>query len=92
MDIRVGQASRVGSKTDRSPGSGGFVEGKLLAVRAPRKRSIGPPTDRVNRRRGGEQNDPVNGRVLVLMIPDRAALPADLADGNYRVFLRFARR
>jgi hypothetical protein len=30
--------------------------------------------------------------VLVLMIPDRSRLPEGLESGQYRVFLRFARR
>jgi hypothetical protein len=46
----------------------------------------------VERRSRDKERDPVNGRVLVLMIPDRAALPSDLDGGKYRVFLRFARR
>ena len=92
MDIKVGNIPRLGAKTDRAPASAGVVEGRILAIRAPRRRSAGPPTDRVERRSGGKERDPVNGSVLVLMIPDRAALPGDLEGGNYRVFLRFARR
>ena len=92
MDIKVGEIPRLGRKSDRKPATGGMVEGRILATRAPRRRVTGPPTDRVERRAQDKPRDPVNGRVLVLLVPDRAALPPDLEEGNYRVFRRFARR
>ena len=36
--------------------------------------------------------DPVNARVLILMVPDGTRLPEGLDSGQWRVFLRFARR
>jgi hypothetical protein len=91
VDIRVGRTQKVGAPASREASSGGAVEARILAVRAPRRRSVGPP-QRVDRRSGSQARDPVNGRVLVLMIPDKAKLPKDLESGGYRVFLRFARR
>ena len=42
-------------------------------------------------RRQPHTRDPINGRVLVLMVPDSRVLPPDLDLSKYRVFLRFAR-
>ena len=92
MDIKVGQTAAIGARADQAAKSGGFVEGRILAIRAPRRSPQGPPRDRVERRATTKQRDPVNGKVLVLLVPDRTALPADLEQGGYRVFLRFARR
>ena len=92
MDIRVGRTLRVDKMPDRPGKTPALVEARLLALRAPRRRNTPRPGGGVDRREGEGQRDPVNGRVLVLMIPDGSALPADLADGSYRVFLRFSRR
>jgi hypothetical protein len=70
------------------------VEARVLAIRAPRKRAkVNSAGRRVERREDGQNNpDPIGGRVLVLMIPDGSRLPEGLESGEYRIFLRFARR
>ena len=93
MDIRVGSTVRPesGSRTDGQTAPP--VEARILAVRAPRRRRSGPGPNRSERRKDTQERpDPVGGKVLVLLIPDGSRLPAGLEDGEYRVFLRFARR
>lgn len=84
MDIKVGNVTPAGQAGDRSREKQGTVEARLLALRTPRRsnRNGHEPRDR----------DPINARVLVLMVPDATRLPEDLHSGQWRVFLRFARR
>jgi hypothetical protein len=93
MDIRIGRTPPAGGPAGRPAAPEGAVEARLLAVRPPRRRCVQPPPGAPERREaGGDERDPFNGRVLVLMIPDGSRLPPGLASGEYRVFLRFARR
>lgn len=92
MDIRVGSTRPVDRQADRRQAGNTAVEARVLAIRSPRRRGGNPPPGRTDRREAGAQRDPVNGRVLVLLIPDGGQLPEGLASGAYRVFLRFARR
>jgi hypothetical protein len=92
MDIRVGIASPVGSPADKAAKGQDTLEARILAVREPRRRGGHAPAAGEERREGSADRDPLNGRVLVLLIPDGGRLPAGLESGAYRVFLRFARR
>ena len=92
MDIRVGVTPDVGAPADSTADRGSTVEAKVLGVRAPRRRTEGPPPKKGERRGATPARDPVNGRVLILMIPDGSRLPKGIENGNYRIFLRFARR
>lgn len=93
MDIRVGATSPLGAGSDKTAAPAAPLEAKILAVRAPRRRASGPPGNRVERREGEQaKRDPLGGRVLVLMIPDGSRLPEGIESGEYRIFLRFARR
>ena len=92
MDIRVGGTSEVGAPADSPAAQGSTVEAKLLGIRAPRRRTEGPPQGKGERRGATSARDPVNGRVLILMISDGGRLPKGIETGAYRVFLRFARR
>jgi len=92
MDIRVGGAPPVGAPATKVAVSAGAVEGKVLGVRAPRRRGGNPPEQQSERRLGEPSSDPPGGRVLILLIPDGQALPDGLETGSWRVFLRFARR
>lgn len=92
MDIKVGATAPAGPRGDSRTGSVPHVEARLLAVRAPRRRVVGPPTGNDRRESEAERPDPIGGKVLVLLIPDGSRLPADLESGQYRLFLRFARR
>ena len=92
MDIRVGSIARITDRGDSNRGPGAPVEAKLLAIRAPRRRGEKPPPGVERRDEKTKQQDPVAGKVLVLMIPDGTRLPDNLESGEYRVFLRFAKR
>lgn len=92
MDIKIGTVPAPGKPTERSgAGPNGLVEARLLAIRPPRRRVGGPPGVE-ERRADGRDRDPVNGRVLVMLIPDGSVLPEGIESGRFRVFLRFARR
>ena len=92
MDIRVGSVPEVGRPGDRQTTPGSPLEARLLAVRPPRKRRGKSPSSEPERRQSAENRDPANGRVLVLLVPDGSVLPEGLEQGQFRVFLRFARR
>ena len=92
MDIRVGNAPKIGAPGDRAPAKGAAVEAKILAIRAPRRRRGGAPEPEGERRGHPVSRDPVNSRVLVLLIPDSSQLPEGFNSDNFRIFLRFARR
>lgn len=88
MDFLIGATAKVTDATDGADARKNQLEARVLAVRpARRKRREGSRADR--RRAPAKGRDPVGGRVLVLMVPDGAKLPTDLADGKFRVFLRF---
>jgi hypothetical protein len=92
MDFTVGQIGRTTSAADRKGGPGAPVEARVLHVRAPRRtRKAPPPDSRDTRRSGSTPADPPGAQVLVLLVPDAHRLPADLNEGNYRIFLRFVR-
>ena len=90
MDIKVGSIPALASDRQRQSDTRRAVEARVLAVRQPRKRR--QPTDDGEERRKSlrAERDPANGRVLVLMVDDRAKLPVDFDHRKYRVFLRFA--
>ncbi len=92
MDIRVGGSPPIGGPGDNASTRTGGVEAKILAVRKPRRRAVGPPSKDSERREESADRDPLTGRVLVLLIPDGSRLPDGIESGEFRVFLRFARR
>ena len=90
MDIKVGAILPTGDSTHHNEHHQNKVEVRLLAIRPPRRRSREKGKNRRGRRSAGR--DPVNGRVLVMMVPDATQLPDGLATGEYRVFINFVRR
>lgn len=91
MDIRVGNVAPVVLPTERGVAPTQFVEARVLATRPPRKRNA-PPVGQRDRRESEVSADPPGGRVLILLIPDAKQLPAGFEEGQYRVFLRFAKK
>jgi hypothetical protein len=92
MEIVIGAAPRVGPPPKRGPSGGpGFVEARVLNVRQPRRRRERPPGEG-DRRHDAAVQDPVGGRVMVLLVPEGYNIPPDIDSGNYRIFLRFAPR
>jgi hypothetical protein len=93
MDIIIGATPSVGlpgrKGTDNSAGA---VEAKVLSIRAPRQRRGKPPVGEDERRAARSYEDPANGRVMVLLVPEGYKVPRDIESGNYRIFLRFVPR
>ena len=66
-----------------------MVEAELLHVRLPRQR--------MGKRPGGERRrqfrqDPPNGKVLTILVPDGMQLPSDLDPSRYRILLRLVKK
>ena len=90
MEIVIGAARPVGSPGKKAVAGGNVIEARVLNVRTPRRRPVGPGAGRVERRNGQPAYDPAAGRVMVLLVPEGYHIPPDIDSGNYRVFLRFA--
>ena len=89
VDIIIGAVMPTGPPVNK-PGVGGApVEAELLNIREPRQRIVGPLGQ--ERRRQFRQ-DPQNGRVLTLLIPNGTVLPKDLDGKKYKVLLRFTKK
>jgi len=89
VDIIIGSIEPFGPPASK-PGAGGTpIEAELLHVRDPRQRITGPLGQE---RRKQPRQDPQNGKVLTLLIPDSATLPKDLDIKKYKVLLRFKRK
>ena len=88
MDFLVGRSAGVTDPADVAATPKNQLEARVLAIR-PARRGQRQGTRTERRRKKGRQRDPQTGRVLLLLVPNAADLPPDLADGKYRVFLRF---
>jgi hypothetical protein len=89
MNIIIGKTAKI--RFDSRPNlplkEGGELAVRVLNVR--RARSRGKRFWQGKDRRGLEKNpDPVNAKVLVLLVPDGNRLPPDIDQGNYQVRLR----
>ena len=89
VDIIIGAITPPGSSINK-PGAGGTpVEAELLNIREPRQRIQEPLGEE---RRKQFRQDPQNGRVLTLLIPNSTILPKDLDGKKYKVLLRFMKK
>jgi hypothetical protein len=89
VDIIIGAITPPGSSINK-PGAGGApVEAELLNIREPRQR-IAEPLGQERRKQF--RQDPQNGRVLTLLIPNSTILPKDLDGKKYKVLLRFMKK
>lgn len=67
----------------------GTVEAEILNIRRPRQ-SISRPAG--EERRKQFRQDPHNGQVLTLLVPNGMQLPKDLDERKYKVMLRFMKK
>ena len=92
MEIVIGSAPRIDFGGRNKPEvEGSLVEARLLDARGPRKRR-GPPPEGDERRDFGPAEDPVSGRVLVLLVPEGHRIPRGVESGQYKILLRFVHR
>ncbi len=90
MDLLIGATAKIGDSTGDPGAPANFLEARVLSVRSARRRER--ETANEQRKKPGRPRDPVNGRVLVLLVPTGEKLPEGLDRGEYRVFLRFTKR
>ena len=90
VDIIIGAITPPGSPVNKPGSPGGTpVEAELLNIREPRQRVAGSLGQE---RRKQFRQDPQNGRVLTLLIPNSTILPKDLDGKKYKVLLRFMKK
>ena len=89
VDIIIGSIAPTGLPVNKPGPAGGLMEAEILHVRQPRQRMAGPSGQE---RRRQPRQDPPNGRVLTLLIPDGTVLPKDLDGNKYKVLLRFLKK
>ena len=89
VDIIIGAIPPAGYPAGKPGPSGAPIEAELLHVRDPRQRIAGPLGQE---RRKQPRQDPHNGKVLTLLIPDGTLLPKDFDIKKYKVLLRFMRK
>ncbi len=93
MEIVIGSANKMQNTTNKSEtAGGGLVEARMLKIRSARRSGeLAAPVDE-DRRTLHNGQDPYTGSILMLLVPDSASLPKDVHSGDYRVFLRFAKK
>ena len=91
MEIVIGDASPVGSPaTKDSITIGGMVEAKMLNIRPPRKRGRAHSKAWDNKRRQEKYGqDPGDGRIMVILVPDGYRIPKDIDTREYKILMRF---
>ncbi len=89
VDIVIGAIQPTGPPVNKPGTTGGAIEAELLHVRPPRRSIAGPAG---KERRKEFRQDPVNGRVLTILVPNGQHLPKDLDGRNYKVLLRFIKK
>ena len=89
VDIIIGAMTPPGSSVNKPVAGGTPVEAELLNIREPRQR-IAEPLGQERRKQF--RQDPQNGRVLTLLIPNGTILPKDLDGKKYKVLLRFMKK
>ncbi len=90
VDIVIGAVQPTGPPVKKTESGGGeSVEAEILDVRPPRNTIKGP---KGQERRKQFRQDPVNGRVLTILVPNGSSLPRDLDGRKYKVMLRFRKK
>ena len=91
MEIVIGAVSQtnLGGRS-RPEAEAAMVEARLLDSREPRKKRGIPPAG--ERRESFTIEDPINGRVLVLLVPESHRIPRGVESGKFKIYLRFVPR
>lgn len=89
VDIVIGAIQPTGAPVNKPGTMGGAIEAELLDIREPRQ-AISRPSGKERRKQF--RQDPVNGRVLTVLVPNGTILPKDLNSKRYKVMLRFMKK
>ena len=89
VDIIIGSVQPTGPPVNKPGTSAVTVEAEILNVRPPRQRVSSPSGQE---RRKVFRQDPHNGQVLTLLVPDGMNLPQDLDGRKYKVVLRILKK
>ena len=89
VDIVIGAIQPTGPSNKPSTTAGGSIEAELLDIREPRHAISGPAG---KERRKQFRQDPVNGRILTILVPNGTILPKNLDARHYKVMLRFMKK
>jgi len=89
VDIVIGAIQPTGPPVNKPGTTAGAIEAELLNIREPRQNISGPSG---KERRKQFRQDPVNGRVLTVLVPNGTILPKDLDSRKYKVMLRFMKK
>jgi hypothetical protein len=92
MHFVIGAPQRIGPPAQKLETKHGQLEARVLNIRSPRKRPRRKSARPQDRRYRTPEQDIASGRVMVLLVPDGYQIPRDINSGDYRVFVRFARR
>ncbi len=92
MHFVIGAPQRIGPPSQKQETKNGQLEARILNVRSPRKRPRRKSFRPQDRRYRSPEHDTASGRVMVLLVPEGYQIPRDINSGEYRVFVRFARR
>jgi len=89
VDIVIGAIQPIGPLGNKPATTDGSIEAELLNIRKPRH-AISGPTGKERRKQF--RQDPVNGRVLTVLVPNGTTLPKDLDARRYKVMIRFMKK
>ncbi len=89
MEIVIGATNRIEMpKYKSSVPQTRYAQAKILNIRKPRNRYSNLSYQKNNRRKTSA-NDPVNGKVITLIIPNENSVPNDLETGKYSIQVKF---
>ena len=89
VDIVIGTIQPIGPPVNKPGTTAGTIEAEILNIRKPRQ-NIFRPTGKERRKQF--RQDPVNGRVLTVLVPNGTILPKDIDSRKYKVMLWFLKK
>ncbi len=89
VDIVIGSVTPLGPPLNKPNSPNTPIEAQILNVRDPRKTRIDPHGEE---RRKEFRQDPANGRILTILVPNGINLPKNLDGRQYKVLLRFMKK